>query len=225
MATPRLLIVDDEPGLRDMLADALGLAGYHVDVAGDGHVAMGKLREEAFDLVISDINMPKVDGFELLEKMRAAGYNLPVILLTARQEKHDVVKGFRVGADDYVTKPFGLEELVLRVKARLRNLEPGGKRMLTCGPIELDEDAHTVTRNGELIELSPTEFKLLQELMLREGKVASKSLLLENVWDITWATNVTVLDTYIFYLRKKLHSSDWAGIKTVRGVGFSIVNK
>ncbi|MFM6963607.1 MAG: response regulator transcription factor [Micrococcales bacterium] len=225
MANPRLLIVDDEAGLRDMLADALGLAGFSADVASDGHAAMALLHESAYDLVISDVNMPKVNGFELLERMRASGFEMPVILLTARHDKADVVQGFRVGADDYVSKPFSLEELVLRIKARLRGKNPAEPRVLTCGPIVLDEDAHTVTRNGEPVEISPTEFKLLLELMQRGGKVASKSLLLDHVWDITWATNVTVLDTYISYLRKKLHTDDWAGIKTVRGVGFSIVEK
>jgi two-component system OmpR family response regulator len=223
VAKPRLLIVDDEAGLRDMLADALGLADFDVEVANDGRSALALLHEQNIDLVVSDVNMPKVNGFELLERMRASGIEIPVILLTARQDKADVVEGFRTGADDYVKKPFSLEELVLRIRARLKHLEPAGKRILTCGPIVLDEDAHTVTRDGEPVNLSPTEFKLLLELMQRNGKVASKSLLLDNVWDITWATNVTVLDTYISYLRKKLHTDDWQGIKTVRGVGFSIV--
>ena len=225
MAKPRLLIVDDEAGLRDMLADALGLAGFDVEVASDGRSALATLHEQHIDLVVSDVNMPKVNGFELLERMRASGIEIPVILLTARQDKADVVEGFRTGADDYVKKPFSLEELVLRIRARLKNLEPSGNRVLTCGPIVLDEDAHTVTRGGQPVDLSPTEFKLLLELIQRDGKVASKSLLLDNVWDITWATNVTVLDTYISYLRKKLHTDDWQGIKTVRGVGFSIVDK
>ena len=218
-------MVDDESGLRDMLADALVLAGFEIEVASDGRSALAALHEGIFDLVVSDVNMPKLNGFELLERMRASGIEIPVILLTARQDKVDVIEGFRKGADDYVTKPFGLEELVMRIKARLKHLEPAGSRLLRCGPIVLDEDAHTVTRDGQLVDLSPTEFRLLLELMERGGKVATKSLLLDNVWGITWATNVTVLDTYISYLRKKLHTKDWAGIRTVRGVGFSIVEK
>ena len=221
----KLLVVDDETGVREMLADALRMVGYEVDVAEDGLMAMKHLHSSAFDLVISDVNMPHLNGFELLERMRNQGYEQPVILLTARQDRADVAIGFRTGADDYVTKPFGLEELMLRVKARLRNVGLAEDRVLTCGPVSLNEDSHVVTLNGEPVEISPTEFKLLFELLKRKEKVVPKATLLDNVWDITWSSSATVLDTYIFYLRKKLHTKDWAGIKTVRGVGFSIVSK
>ncbi|MEN9749151.1 MAG: hypothetical protein RL149_229 [Actinomycetota bacterium] len=225
MSKAKILVVDDEPGLRDMLADALKMQGYGVDVAGDGHAALREIHEGHFDLVITDVNMPKVSGFELLERMRAAGDETPVILLTARGDRADVAVGFRAGADDYVTKPFGLEEFLLRVAARLKHLSLGASRVLEFGPIRLDEDLHQVTRDGEVIELSPTEFRLLEELMERGGKVATKAALLDSVWGITWATDVTVLDTYISYLRKKLHTDNWQGIKTVRGIGFQIEAK
>ena len=222
MSKAKILVVDDEPGVRDMLADALRMQGYTTDVASDGHSALREIHEGHFDLVISDVNMPKLNGFELLERMRASGNETPVILLTARGDRADVAVGFRAGADDYVTKPFGLEELLLRVAARLKHLAIGQSQVLEIGPIRLDEDVHQVTREGEVVDLSPTEFRLLQELMQRGGKVATKAALLDNVWGINWATDVTVLDTYISYLRKKLHTDTWQGIKTVRGIGFQI---
>lgn len=225
MSKVNILVVDDEPGVRDMLADALRMQGYATSVASDGHAAIREIHENHFDLVISDVNMPKLNGFELLQRIRASGNETPVILLTARGDRADVAVGFRAGADDYVTKPFGLEELMLRVAARLKHLALNKTQVLEIGPIRLDEDLHQVTRDGEVIDLSPTEFRLLQELMLRSGKVATKAALLDNIWGITWATDVTVLDTYISYLRKKLHTDNWQGIKTVRGIGFQIEAK
>ena len=227
MSKVRILVVDDEPGVREMLTDALNLQGYAVTAAGDGFEALKQLREGEFELVVSDINMPKVDGYELLERMRNLGDSTPVILLTARGEKADLARGFRVGADDYVTKPFGLEELSLRISAVLRRTFGGdtSTSLLECGPVVLDRDAHTVTVAGDLVELSQTEFRLLVELLERKEKVATKSALLDSVWGINWDTNVSVLDTYISYLRKKLHTDSWQGIKTVRGVGFQITSK
>lgn len=222
MAKASIIVIDDESGVREMLADALHMQGYDVATAADGHVGLREIYEGDFDLIISDVNMPKVNGFELLERLRAAGNETPVILLTARGDRADVAVGFRAGADDYVTKPFGLEELLLRVEARLKHLTRAGREVLEIGPVRLDEDAHVVTMNGEPVDLSPTEFKLLQELMQRKGRVATKGALLDSVWGINWDTNVTVLDTYISYLRKKLHTDDWQGIKTVRGIGFQI---
>lgn len=222
MAKASIIVIDDESGVREMLADALHMQGYDVATAADGHSGLREIYEGDFDLIISDVNMPKVNGFELLERLRAAGNETPVILLTARGDRADVAVGFRAGADDYVTKPFGLEELLLRVEARLKHLTRAGREVLEIGPVRLDEDAHVVTMNGEAVDLSPTEFKLLQELMQRKGRVATKGALLDSVWGINWDTNVTVLDTYISYLRKKLHTDNWQGIKTVRGIGFQI---
>jgi two-component system OmpR family response regulator len=222
MAKASILVVDDEAGVRDMLADALRMQQYAVATAADGHAALREIYEGDFDLIISDVNMPKVNGFELLERLRAAGNETCVILLTARGDRADVAVGFRAGADDYVTKPFGLEELLLRVEARLKHLLNAHREVLEVGPIRLDEDAHQVTVDGVAVELSPTEFRLLQELMQRKGRVATKGALLDSVWGINWDTTVTVLDTYISYLRKKLHTEKWQGIKTVRGIGFQI---
>jgi two-component system OmpR family response regulator len=222
MAKASILVVDDEAGVRDMLADALRMQQYAVATSSDGHAALREIYEGDFDLIISDVNMPKVNGFELLERLRATGNETPVILLTARGDRADVAVGFRAGADDYVTKPFGLEELMLRVEARLKHLLNAQREVLEVGPVRLDEDAHQVTVDGVAIELSPTEFRLLQELMQRKGRVATKGALLDSVWGINWDTTVTVLDTYISYLRKKLHTDNWQGIKTVRGIGFQI---
>lgn len=227
MSKANVLVVDDEPGVREMLTDALHLQGYQVTAVADGFEALKQLRENEFQLVVSDINMPKVDGYELLERMRNVGDATPVILLTARGEKADLARGFRTGADDYVTKPFGLEELALRIEAVLRRTYGGENsgNVLECGPIALNQDAHSVTVEGKEVELSQTEFRLLVELLERKEKVATKSALLDSVWGINWDTNVSVLDTYISYLRKKLHTNSWQGIKTVRGVGFQITSK
>ncbi len=210
-----------------MLTDALHLQGYQVKAVADGFEALKELRSSHFDLVVSDINMPKIDGYEMLERMRTVGDATPVILLTARGEKADLARGFRTGADDYVTKPFGLEELSLRIEAVLRRTMGTGVagEVLECGPVQLDQDAHTVTVDGNAVELSQTEFRLLVELLERKEKVATKSALLDSVWGINWDTNVSVLDTFISYLRKKLHTETWQGIKTVRGVGFQITSK
>lgn len=221
---PKILVVDDEPGMRDMLVDALSLAGHQATAAGDGFEALKLIRAERFDLVISDVNMPRMNGFELLQDLREHGDQTPVIMLTARGDRNDVTAGLKFGADDYVTKPFGLEELTLRVAAILRrtSADAGDANIHECGPIRIDEDRHQVTMNGEAVDLSPTEFRLLLELVERQGKVVSKSHLLDRVWGMGFATGATVVDTYISYLRRKLHTEDWAGIKTVRGIGFQI---
>ena len=222
----KILVVDDEPGVRDMLCDALSIAGYQAVAAIDGFAAHILLREQKFDLIITDINMPVMDGYELLERLRTAGDNTPAILLTARGERADVTRGLKLGADDYVTKPFGLEELTLRVAAILRRTQGAAVAeplVLVVGPVELDEDAHTVKVAGQSIDLSPTEFKLLHELMKRPGKVVTKNQLLDVVWGMGFANNASVVDTYISYLRKKVQINGFEGIKTVRGIGFQIV--
>jgi two-component system OmpR family response regulator len=226
MSAARILVVDDEPGVRDMICDTLRLSGYEPFEANDGFLALKWLRENSVDLVITDINMPNMDGYELLERMRAIGDETPALMLTARGERGDVTRGLRVGADDYVTKPFGLEELMLRIAAILRRTMvsgDAGSADIVCGPIVLNEDRHTVTLHGNPVDLSPTEFKLLYELMIKDGKVVTKATLLDVVWGMAFAANATVVDTYISYLRKKLHTDEFDGIKTVRGIGFQLV--
>jgi len=226
MSEARILVVDDEPGVRDMICDTLRLSGYEPFEANDGFLALKWLRDNSVDLIITDINMPNMDGYELLERLRAIGDDTPALMLTARGERADVTRGLRLGADDYVTKPFGLEELMLRIGAILRRTRGSGSGEsadIVCGPIVLNEDRHTVTLNGVPVDLSPTEFKLLYELMIKDGKVVTKATLLDVVWGMSFASNATVVDTYISYLRKKLHNADFEGIKTVRGIGFQIV--
>lgn len=224
---PRILVVDDESGVRDLICDALHMSDFQTLQAVDGLAALSAIRKDRFDLIILDINMPKLDGLGLLEKIRNDGIELPALMLSARGDKTDISTGLKLGADDYMTKPFSIEELVLRVKAILRRTSgsTSAKNNLNCGPISMDLDRHQVKLNDELVEMSPTEFKLLEELILRSGKVVSKEILLANVWEIDFDTTSTVVDTYISYLRKKLHKDGFEGIKTVRGVGFQIVEK
>ena len=225
MATSKLLIVEDEPNLLEMVADALTLAGYPVTKASDGMQAAELLRTQRFDLVVSDVNMPRMDGFALIETMRRRGDDTPVIFLTARDQRPDITTGFRSGADDYITKPFGLEELSLRVAAVLRRtLTPEAETTLHCGPVTINEDAHQVTVAGNPVELSPTEFRLLVYLVENKNKVLTKYALLDRVWGIDFSDAATVVDTYISYLRKKIHVHGFQGIKTVRGIGFQIVD-
>jgi two-component system OmpR family response regulator len=222
---PKVLVIDDELGVRELISEALSLAEITAVQAADGLEALSHLRRERFDLLILDINMPKLDGLALLEKLRAEGMSVPVLMLSARADKADINQGLRIGADDYLTKPFGIEELVLRVKAIMRRSkgEVAEVKVLTCGPISMDFSKYSVKFNDQLIELSPTEFKLLEQLILNRGNVVTKETLLSEVWEIDFKSNSTVVDTYISYLRKKLHIDGFDGIKTVRGVGFQIV--
>lgn len=227
MQAARILIVDDEPSVRDMVADAITLAGHFAFTACDGFDATQKLKSEKYDLLISDINMPRIDGYELVERLRANGNLIPVIFLTARSEKPDVARGLRVGADDYVAKPFGLEELTLRVAAILRRTMPieDTRTVLTCGPVSLDFDTHRVCVSDTEVELSPTEFRLLSYLMENKNKVLTKHALLDEIWGMGFTDTASVVDTFISYLRKKIHINGFDGIKTVRGIGFQIVDK
>lgn len=218
------MIIDDEAGVRELLGDALKLAGFETTTAVDAMAAQTALRTVKPDLLIVDINMPMMDGFEFIERIRSAGNNTPALMLSARGDRADITRGLTLGADDYVTKPFGLEELVLRIRAILRraqfsqNIEVN----LENGPIKLDPDSHEVTFNGEVIDLSPTEFRLLHVLLESKGRVLSKTFLLDDVWGINFESESTVVDTYISYLRKKLHRDGFEGIRTIRGVGFQL---
>jgi len=220
-----VLVVDDEIGVRELICDALSMANIKTQSAMDGLDGLSKIRRERFDLVILDINLPKLDGLTLLEKIRKEGFNLPVLILSARGQRDDITAGLKIGADDYLAKPFGIEELVLRVKAILRRSAPLGieKNKLICGPIKLDLDLYQATFNDEKVELSATEFRLLEALIVRSGKVVTKDNLLASVWGMDFKNNSTVVDTYISYLRKKFHKDGYEGIKTVRGIGFQIL--
>jgi two-component system OmpR family response regulator len=222
-----ILVVDDEVGIRELICDALSMSEFQTQTASDGLEALTRIRRERFDLIILDINLPKLDGLSLLEKIRKEGSQVPVLILSARRDRNDITTGLKNGADDYLTKPFGIEELVLRVKAILRrsNSEANPKNELTCGPIKIDLDRYQATFKGEIVELSATEFRLLEALILRMGKVAPRESLLASVWGIDFENNSTVVDTYISYLRKKFHKDGFEGIKTVRGIGFQIIGE
>jgi len=219
-----IMVIDDEAGVRDLLGDALKLAGFETITAADAMIAQTLLRNTKPDLLIVDINMPMMDGFEFIERIRSNGDNTPALMLSARGDRADVTRGLTLGADDYVTKPFGLEELVLRIKAILRRSQFSVETSATisCGPITLDSDSHQVTFGDEVVDLSPTEFRLLHVLLESKGRVLSKTYLLDEVWGITFESESTVVDTYISYLRKKLHKDGFEGIRTVRGVGFQL---
>jgi two-component system OmpR family response regulator len=225
MSKTLIMIVDDEMGVRELLIDAMSLSGYDTIDAKDGMTALTLLRHQSPDLLIIDINMPVMDGYDLLERLRSTDNQTPVIMLTARGDRADIARGLRLGADDYVTKPFGLEELTLRVQAILKRTKPAITEfsILKCGPITLNEETYEAFFNETLIELSKTEYRLLQHLLLHKGRVLTKSQLLSDVWDIDFASNSSVVDTYISYLRRKLHIDGFDGIKTVRGIGFQII--
>ena len=220
-----IMIIDDEAGVRELLADALRLAGFETVTAADAMIAQTALRTVKPDLLIVDINMPLMDGFEFIERIRSNGDDTPALMLSARGERADITRGLTLGADDYVTKPFGLEELVLRVRAILRraSFTEATPTVIACGPITLDEDSHKVTFNSDVVDLSPTEFRLLHVLLESNGRVLTKTFLLDEVWGINFETETTVVDTYISYLRKKLHRDGFEGIRTVRGVGFQLL--
>jgi two-component system OmpR family response regulator len=222
-----ILVVDDEPGVRDMLQDALSGAGYRVQCAINGADGLDQLRRGSADLCIVDINMPTMNGFEFLEKLRAHDAKTPVLMLTARDSSDDVEFGLRGGADDYVKKPFSVEELLLRVAAILRRtgLDDTGDQIYQCGPLVMNIDRHTVTLGDKETELSATEFRLLEVLLEHQDRVVTRDQLLREVWNIDFDSETSVLDTYISYVRRKIHRDDFAPITTIRGVGFKLVNQ
>jgi two-component system OmpR family response regulator len=221
----RILVAEDEMSLNDLLQDALRMNGYETISAKHGLEALRLIREQKPDLVILDINMPHLDGFGLIEKLRNENNSVPIIVLTARDQRDDKAIGFGLGADDFVTKPFGLEELIMRVAAVLRrskNIAPEGDIFIK-GNVSLDVSNFKVLINEKEIETSPTEFKLLQYLMQNLGRVLTREQILSSIWGLDFATDGAVLDTYISYLRKKL--GDNLSIRTVRGVGYQIEDK
>lgn len=221
-----ILVVDDEAGVRDLICDALRIAGHEPEAAVDGAQALDLFRRRSYDLCIVDINMPGVDGFTFVERIREGEDETPILLLSARNAPRDVTHGLRVGADDYVRKPFGLEELLLRVEAILRRsgATADEDRVYVCGPLSMNLDRHEVTLDDETLEMSATEFHLLEVLMARKNRLLTREQLLRDVWGIDFDSETSVLDTYISYLRKKVHREGFAPIVTVRGVGYKLVD-
>jgi two-component system OmpR family response regulator len=218
-----LLVVDDEPFLRDAVAASLRFLGFGVTAAENGTDALRLARGQRFDLVILDVMLPDLDGFEIVRRLRRDGNRIPVIFLTAKDAKDDKVTGLTIGGDDYMTKPFGLEELAARVRSVLRRTRPAPVgAVLEFADLTLDQDTYEVRRGGRLIELSPTEFRLLRYLMLYPGRVLSRVQLLEHVWDYDFGGSSTVVSTYVAYLRRKLAIAGPDLIHTQRAVGYSL---
>ena len=225
---PHVLVVDDEEHITELVAMGLDLNGFEVERAATGRAALDAIARRRPDLIVLDVMLPDLDGFEVARRLRqaeGAGTRVPVIFLSARDTTSDKVEGLRLGSDDYVTKPFSIEELIERVKAVLRRSSGAGpgERRLSYADLELDEDTRDVWRAGRLIELTPTEFKLLHYLLANARRVLTREQILEHVWDYTFAGgNASVLETYISYLRHKVDVEEPPLIHTVRGVGYSL---
>ena len=225
-ATParRVLVVDDEEYITDLLSTSLRFQGFEVETAAAGFDALTKVASFDPQIVLLDVMMPDIDGFEVCRRMRADGDLTPVIFLTARDTKDDMLSGFTKGGDDYITKPFSLEEVVARVNAVLRRAGTSGPASTVHRYVDLvmDEDSHRVTRAGEPVELSPTEWKLLRYLLMNAERVLSKTQILDHVWQYDFGGDASSVETYISYLRKKVDHVEPKLIQTVRGVGYTI---
>jgi two-component system OmpR family response regulator len=220
----RILLIEDEEPIRDLVATALRFTGFTVETAASGPEGLAQARNNAWHLLVLDVNLPGLDGFALIRKLREAGDDVPVIFLTARDDPADLREGFTGGGDDYLTKPFSLEELVLRIEAMLRRGRgrAAERSRILVGDLTLDDDSHRVWRGEREIELSPTEYRLLRYLMRNAGRVLSRSQIIEHVWDFGYAIEPSGVETYISYLRRKLDDRDARLIRTVRGVGYAL---
>ena len=218
-----LLVVDDELFLRGAVAASLRFLGFEVAVAENGTEALRLARNRPFDLLILDVMLPDVDGFEIVRRLRREGNPVPVIFLTAKDTQDNKVTGLTIGGDDYMTKPFGLEELAARVRTVLRRTRPApAEPVLSFADLTLDQDTYEVRRAGRLIELSPTEFRLLRYFMLNPGRVLTRAQLLDHVWDYDFGGSSAVVSTYVTYLRRKLAGRGPDLIYTQRAVGYSL---
>ncbi len=221
-ARPRLLVVEDDPNIVELLSASLRFAGFEVAAATNGAEAIASAREAHPDLVVLDVMLPDLDGFEVIRRMRDGGVRTPVVFLTARDATDDKIRGLTLGGDDYVTKPFSLEELTARIRAVLRRSsgELDNRSTLSFADLELDEESHEVRRAGMLVSLSPTEFKLLRYLLLNAGRVLSKAQILDHVWQYDFRGDDSIVESYISYLRRKVDTVDPRLIHTLRGVGY-----
>ena len=219
-----LLVVDDEPFLRDAVAASLRFLGFAVTTAQTGTDALRLARDRPFDLVVLDVMLPGTDGFDVVRRLRRDGSRVPVIFLTARDTQADKVNGLTLGGDDYLTKPFGLEELAARIRTVLRRTRSGETAgpVLSFADIELDQDSYEVHRAGNLVDLSPTEFRLLRYLMLNPGRVLTRPQILDHVWDYDFGGSSTVVSTYVAYVRRKLARHGPDVIHTQRAIGYSL---
>jgi two-component system, OmpR family, response regulator MprA len=223
----RILVVDDEPAVRESLRRALALEGYDVELAADGGEALHRIEQSGAgsepDAILLDVLMPRVDGLEVARRMRATGSRTPILMLTARDQVADRVAGLDAGADDYVIKPFALEELLARLRALLRRTDGGSGELLRFADLELDPRTREVTRAGEPVELTRTEFALLELFMLNPRQVLTRSIIFERVWGYDFGYGSNSLDVYVGYLRRKTEVGDRPRlIQTVRGVGYAL---
>lgn len=225
-----VLVVDDEPNIRDLLSQTLRLVGYNVVSATTGFDALAAAETTRPDLIVLDVMLPDLEGFEVAARLRATGQDVPVLFLTARDSMDDRIRGLTAGGDDYVTKPFSLEEVVLRIRAILRRTgaatgptpQAMADPVLRYADLELDEDRHEVRRGGRLVELSPTEFNLLRFLLEHPGRVISKAQILDRVWSYDFGGDSRIVESYVYYLRKKLETTGPRLLHTVRGVGYTL---
>jgi two-component system OmpR family response regulator len=219
----RLVVVDDEPNIRELLSASLRFAGFDVATAGTGEEALAAVERHRPDLLVLDVMMPGMDGFDVVRRLRSAGRPMPVLFLTAKDSTEDKVTGLTLGGDDYVTKPFSLEEVVARIRAVLRRARDGAAARsprLQVADLELDDDSHEVWRGGAPVHLSPTEFKLLRYLMANTGRVVSKAQILDHVWNYDFNGESAIVESYVSYLRRKVDDVEPRLIHTVRGVGY-----
>ena len=220
----RLLVVEDEPNILELLSASLRYAGFDVITASAGTEAVQAAQRHRPDLIVLDVMLPDMDGFDVIRRLRGGGTRIPVVFLTARDGTDDKIRGLTLGGDDYVTKPFSLEELVARIRSILRRsglAQPESSR-LSFEDLELDEDTREVARGGEAVELTATEYRLLRYLMLNPRRVLTRAQLLDHVWNYDFGGDARVLETYISYLRKKLDLYGPSLIHTVRGVGYTL---
>ena len=221
--SPRVLVVDDEENIRFLVGSALEVAGYEVALAGTGRRALELAESFGPDVVVLDVMLPDVDGFTVLQRLRDRGSRAPVIFLTARDATEDRVRGLTTGGADYQVKPFAVAELVARVGLRLQHGGTGlAARILRCADLDLDPDAHRVTRANESVHLSPTEYKLVHYLLVNAGRVVTRAQILDHVWSYDFDGDSTIVDTYISYLRRKIDDREPKLIHTVRGIGFAL---
>lgn len=221
---PRILIVDDEPSIRDLLTTSLRFAGFGVRAVSNGAQTISAVLEEEPDLIILDVMLPDMNGFSVTKRLRESGYTAPILFLTAKDDTEDKITGLTVGGDDYVTKPFSLDEIVARIKAILRRtIHEEEDAVITAGPLVMDQDTHEVTIDGKDVELSPTEFKLLRYMMLNPNRVLSKTQILDHVWEYDFNGDAGIVESYISYLRRKLDAlTEESLIQTKRGFGYML---
>jgi two-component system OmpR family response regulator len=228
MARPRtearLLVVEDDPNIVELLSASLRYAGFEVAAASDGHQALRLAREFRPDLMVLDVMMPGIDGFEVVRRLSAEGNRCPVLFLTARDAVEDKITGLTIGGDDYVTKPFSLDEVLARIRAVLRRAASGvaapAVARMSFADIELDDETHEVWKGDTQVPLSPTEFKLLRYFLANAGRVLSKAQILDHVWNYDFGGDANVVESYVSYLRRKVDTTEPRLLHTLRGVGY-----